>query len=183
MTRNKAIDALQYSFTNGEQILIDANIWLYLFPPPANPVRREKSLYSFVLKNMLSAKVRPKLDAYILSEYINTYLRIEFRASAFAQSSFKTFRQSSDGLAAISTAVAEARTILQFSDVVDTELSNATAGVSLTETLKGGLDFNDAVLTNSCSVKGWTLLTNDADMVDGGINVLTCNKRLLSACP
>jgi hypothetical protein len=183
MTRNKAVDALQYSFTDGDQVLVDANVWLYLFPPPANPVRQEKSLYSSVLKNMLSAKVRPKLDAYILSEYINAYLRIEFKASTFAQNAFKTFRQSSDGIAAVSTAVAEARTILQFSEVVDTELSNATAAVSLTEILKGGLDFNDAVLTNSCSIKSWTLLTNDADMVDGGINVLTCNKRLLSACP
>ncbi len=34
---NKAYDLSSYSFSRGEQILVDTNIWLYLFPAPGNP--------------------------------------------------------------------------------------------------------------------------------------------------
>ena len=34
---NKAYDLASYSFASGEQILVDTNIWLYLFPAPGNP--------------------------------------------------------------------------------------------------------------------------------------------------
>ncbi|ARN56348.1 hypothetical protein STSP1_00728 [Sedimentisphaera salicampi] len=30
-----------YSFSNGEEILIDANIWLYLYPAPAGLNKRK----------------------------------------------------------------------------------------------------------------------------------------------
>jgi hypothetical protein len=34
--KNKAHDLRTYRFTPGEKILIDANVWLYLYPPPMN---------------------------------------------------------------------------------------------------------------------------------------------------
>lgn len=34
---NKAYNLASYSFTTGEEILLDANIWHYLFPAPGNP--------------------------------------------------------------------------------------------------------------------------------------------------
>ena len=35
--KNKAHNATAYQFQEGEEILVDANVWLYLFPPPAQP--------------------------------------------------------------------------------------------------------------------------------------------------
>jgi len=37
MTKNMVNNLSFYSFKCDEPILIDANIWLYLFPPPSNP--------------------------------------------------------------------------------------------------------------------------------------------------
>lgn len=51
------------------------------------------------------------------------------------------------------------------------------------ETQAGSLDFNDGVLVEVCRIRGWKLLTNDADMQLGGIEVLTTNPKLLAACP
>ena len=39
MKKNKAHDLATYSFTCGESFLLDANVWLYLYPPPSNKGR------------------------------------------------------------------------------------------------------------------------------------------------
>jgi hypothetical protein len=39
------------------------------------------------------------------------------------------------------------------------------------------------MLVETCRLRGWKLLTNDADMTLGGIELLTSNPKLLAACP
>jgi hypothetical protein len=34
--KNKAHDLKTYRFSPGEEVLVDANVWLYLYPPPMN---------------------------------------------------------------------------------------------------------------------------------------------------
>ncbi len=80
-------------------------------------------------------------------------------------------------------AVAEAKQILKLAASEDTLLSQVNVTDILTETEAGTLDFNDGILVEMCRLRGWKLLTNDADMQLGGIEVLTTNRKLLSACP
>ena len=35
MKKNKAYDLAAYPFSRGETFLLDANVWLYLYPPPS----------------------------------------------------------------------------------------------------------------------------------------------------
>ncbi len=78
---NKAYDLASYSFASGEQILVDTNIWLYLFPAPGNPQQSFARQYSTAFSRLVSAQAQPVLDPMVLSEYLNRYCRIEWAAN------------------------------------------------------------------------------------------------------
>lgn len=93
---NKAYDLAYYSFTFGEYILVDTNIWLYLFPAPGNPHQSFARRYSTAFSRLVGAQAQPVLDPMVLSEYLNRYCRIEWEGNFKSQyQTFKLFRCSS----------------------------------------------------------------------------------------
>jgi len=184
MKRNKAHHATSYSFQAGERILVDANVWLFVQPPAAQPPPYFSKSYSAALKNLLAAGAQPVIEALVLSEYLNRYLRLEYDAVwRRGYPKFKDFRKSGDFGPLAQAAVADARQILKLALPQDTLLSHANIPAVLGETETGTLDFNDGVLVETCRLRGWKLLTNDGDMTIGGIEVLTTYPPLLRACP
>lgn len=182
-TKNKAQDATRYEFQAGEQILVDTNIWLYLYPPPAQPVSQWVAAYSRAFSRLLGANAIPVVDAMILSEYLNRYVRIEYDASwRSCYPTFKGFRQSVDAAAVLGSAVAEVSQILKISSRCDTLFANIDLLPALSAFQAGSIDFNDGLLIQNCRVNYWKLLTNDGDMKVGGIDVLTANNALLRNC-
>lgn len=184
MTKNKAHDATSYAFQQGEKILLDANVWLFLQPPSAQPPPNYATKYSKALKQLLAAKAQPVVESLVLSEYLNRYLRLEFDVlwrSKYPK--YKDFRRSPDFQAVARSAIAEVRHILKLATAEDTALSQMDLASVLIETEIGSLDFNDGVLAETCRLQGWKLLTDDFDMKLGGIEVLTSNPKLLAACP
>lgn len=183
-TKNRALDAATYAFSAGEQILIDANVWLYLFPPAAQPAGSWAASYSKAFSRLLKAKAVPMVDALVLSEFLNRYVRIEYDASWKSKyPKYKDFRQSSDSAQVLSAAVAEINLILQAATSCDSLLVAVNIQDVLGAVQTGAIDFNDGLLIESCRINGWKLLTNDADIRIGGIEVLTAHKGLLASCP
>jgi len=181
--KNKAFNAKNYAFKPDERILIDANIWLYLQPPAAQPTPAWAAEYSKVFSNLLRARAVPIIDALILSEYINRYLRLEYKARwSAAYPKFKDFRRSTQGRDVAKNAVADVRTILQGAHPHDTQLQHIDLADILRQTASGLIDFNDGVLIENCRAQGWKLLTHDADMTTGGIDILTNSHKLLRQC-
>lgn len=184
MTRNKAHNSVKYVFKEGEPILVDANVWLYLQPPASQPVPHFARHYSAAMKNLITAKAKAIIDCLVLSEYINRYVRIEYDAVyRGTYPKYKDFRTSPDFALVAKSAVAEAKHILSLAAAEDTSLSQVNVMDILNETEAGTLDFNDGMLVEMCRLRGWKVLTNDADMQLGGIEVLTTNPKLLAACP
>lgn len=182
-TKNKAFNAKLYAFTQGEPILVDANVWLYLYPPGAQPAPTWAKSYSGAFARMLQAKAKPIVDALILSEYLNRYVRLEY--DAFWKPTYpkyKDFRQSADGTGVLQQAVAELGQILKVATPHDTQLAGMDLPALLAAVQSGAIDFNDGLLIQSCRQNGWKLLTHDKDMSQGGIEVLTANGKLLQAC-
>jgi predicted nucleic acid-binding protein len=183
-TKNRAHDAAAYAYQTGERILIDANVWLYLLPPASQPAPRWAAVYSSTFSRLLQAKAQPVVDALVLSEYLNRYVRIEYDAAwKAAYPRFKDFRQSRDGTHVLQSAVAEVTQILKNSLSRDTGLEKVDMPAVLGAVQSGILDFNDGLLIQNCRLNGWKLLTHDGDMTLGGIDLVTTNKKLLSACP
>ena len=184
MTRNKALDASTYAFHYGERVLVDANVWIYLQPPISKPAPRYAWRYSAAMKSLLVAGATPVIEALILSEYLNRYLRLEHEACWLGlYPRFKDFRSSTDFASAALAAVGDARNILKLASPEHTPLPDIDLPTILVETEAGTLDFNDGVLVETCRLRRWKLLTNDFDMSIGGIDILTTNPRLLAACP
>lgn len=184
MKKNKAYHSSDYTYQNGEQILIDANIWLYLQPPASKPQSKFSASYSTALKKLLEAQAEPIIETLILSEYINRYFRMEYDAIWRKEyERFKDFRLSKDFLSIARSAVAEVRHILTLASIEDTTLITMNLEHILDGTLSGTYDFNDGVLIELCRLNGWKFLTNDGDMTSGGIDVLTANRKLLKSCP
>lgn len=181
--KNKAFDAAAYTFRQDEHILIDANIWLYLQPPTTQPTPGWAVVYSQVYANLLKAKAVPVIDALIMSEYLNRYLRIEYNARwKDIYPKFKHFRGTNEGLRVAKSAVDDMQIILREAGPRDTKLQNMSL-VDVFHGIESGiLDFNDGILIENCVSQQWTLLTHDADMITGGIHLLTTNQKLLRSC-
>ena len=113
--KNKAYDLSSYSFSSDEQILVDTNVWLYLFPAPGNPPYNFAQQYSTAFANLVSAQAQPVIDPMVLSEYLNRYIRIEWEGNYRSlYPKFKGFRKSQDFSAVVSTAETFAKRILSF---------------------------------------------------------------------
>ena len=182
--KNKAHNATAYQFQKGEEILVDANVWLYLFPPPAQPASTWATKYTTAFSVMLKCNAVPIVDTLILSEYCNRYIRIEYEASwAETYRRYKDFRTSADAQAVLGSVVSEMERILQSSRPEDTALTTINLSDLLQGVASGKTDFNDGVLLENCRLNNWKLFTNDGDMTIGGIDILTTNQRLLRNCP
>ncbi len=181
---NKAYDLTTYTFSTKEPMLLDTNVWLFLFPAPSNTPRGYVMKYSAAFKRMHAAGVYLPMDALILSEYLNRYCRIEWRAIyKNSHTEFKAFRQSSD-FGPVGQADAEyARYILHLCTRHDHPFSTSDVDRALSDFECAVCDFNDSLIIESCRRNGWKFVTDDADCTSGGIEVLTSNPRLLSACP
>lgn len=182
--RNKAHDLSTYSFSPNEGILVDANIWLYMFPAPANPTYPHAHLYSSGFHRMLGAGAQPYLDPMVLGEYLNRYCRIEFDAGfRSAYRNFKSFRKSTDYMPVGQAATTFAAKIVSFCQVHAIPANQLDLQSALSDFQTGATDFTDSILVDVCKKEGLKLMTNDSDFTNGGIEVLTTHPRLLSACP
>jgi predicted nucleic acid-binding protein len=189
--KNKAFDAQRHSFTAGDQILPDANIWVYLFGPASAKVGSAVGAYSSVLNNVLNAKSRLFLDALVMSEFINRYARLEYerldppdrvtRKRVFPN--FKLFRDSPAFVPVAKDIAQQASVIISLCQSVDHHFAQWNVATLLADYATGGFDFNDQLLVETCRKYSLALLTNDTDFTEGGITVFTAHWRLLAACP
>ena len=180
---NKAHDLASYSFSPREQILVDTNIWLYLFPAPGNPQQSSARRYSTAFSRLVGAQAQPVLDPMVLSEYLNRYCRIEWEGNFKSQyQSFKQFRLSVDFQSVATSAHIFASKILSFCQIHSIPADELDFYQALTDFKSGQVDFNDALLIDVCKKQNMKLMTNDTDFQHGGIEILTMNPRLLKAC-
>lgn len=181
--KNRAHDLAHYTFRGNESVLIDANVWLHLYPAPSDGRRPNVREYSQGLKAMLAAGVELMMDPIVLGEYLRAYCGIEWRALHRGKyPRFKRFRRSADFGAVGSQAAAFARAMLTQCTRRDHPFSKTAVDDVLTEFEKGESDFNDGALVETCRIHGWRLVTHDGDMTVGGIEVLTANRKLVAAC-
>lgn len=181
--RNKAYNLNSYNFAKEDVLLLDANIWLYLFPAPSNSANFFVKNYSAAFKDIKIAKATVVINSLVLSEYLNRYCRIEWEAlHKTTYSNFKKFRQSPDYHLVGQQAASYAKIILKFCARKDDGFSVVDIGQVMSDFETGIVDFNDGLIADSCLRNGWKLVTHDGDFTDGGIEVLTTNSKLLRAC-
>ena len=173
-------NAKSYNISRNDALLIDANIWIYLYGPqaPKDPKSRD---YSNVLAKILKAKCSIFLDVLILSEFINRYSRSKcwLEKGSSDPTTFKRYRQSSD-FKPVAKEIADAvRRILKHCECIESDITSIDMSTLLTDYESKCPDFNDQVLAELCKSRSLKFVTHDGDFKDYDITVLTTNRRML----
>ena len=192
--KNKAYYVSRYTFTAGELVLPDANIWLFLYSPAsmALPAWRQTQIapYSVAWNDLHSNDAKACLDPLVMCEVVNRLLdeewaRIDPRdlRGNRRYSNRKRFRKSVDYAGAAAAVEATARLILADAQSLDHPFTRWDLNAMLTEFGSSSTDWNDQMIVENCRLHGCKLLTDDADHTEGGIDVITANRNLVAACP
>ena len=174
----KAMEVRHHNFTSKDKLFLDANMWLYLFSP-REPRDRWKQIYSEVFERILKANSRIYVDVLVLSEFINAYARMKWRAAAPHIRSFKDFRSSGGFKPVAEDIAAGVKEIVSHCSRIESSFTTLPINDLLTDYISGDFDFNDQVITEICKNNGFTLITNDSDFKTQEIPVLTANSNLL----
>ena len=170
-----------YSFVQTDELLIDANIWLYIHGPQVPKDQRSRN-YSNALTNIFNVKCSIFIDVLILSEFINRYSRLKcFQEKGTADSNtFKVYRQSSDYKLVAKDFTDAARRIFKHSKCVESEFTSIDIDDLLKDYESNCPDFNDQILVKLCKSRSLKLVTHDSDFRNYDITILTANRNMLN---
>jgi predicted nucleic acid-binding protein len=178
MTR-KAFALTSYNFKPEDELLLDANIWLFVYGPqkPGNP---RVAIYSKAFSNILTAQSRIYIDVLIVSEFINTYAKLRWHVIGKPNQNFKKFRKSNDFNPIAQDIAADVKRVMKHCSQVESGFEALDINGVIAEYAAGDSDFNDQVIATLCQKKGLKLVTDDGDFRGLEIPVVTANKRLLA---
>jgi len=171
-------DINSYDFAKTDALLIDANIWLYLYCPQAQR-RNISQNYSNALAKILKAECSVLLDVLILSEFINRYSRLKFNLQKRSPD-FKSYRQSSAFKSVAKEITDAVRRILKHCKCIESDIASIDMNALLADYESKCPDFNDQILVELCKSRSLKFVTHDGDFKDYDITVLTANRRMLS---
>ena len=139
--------------------------------------------YSAVYRNLIAAKSKLFLDVLILSEFINSCARLQWKITAPSVADFKQFRDS-PAFPPIALAIAaDAKRILRDTTPLDHHFTEWKLADLLDDYGTGNFDCNDQLIVEACRKHSLAVLTHDKDFTEGGINVFTTRRELLASCP
>jgi|GEM_PF-827030 len=162
-------------------LFFDTNVLMYIFFPELSVFPWSRG-YSSFLKQVMTRQFKLALDITVLSEIINTIMRIDY--SQFKESgsapdnfSFKNYRASSQGkqnLSHIHSVIL--RQILPFFEVLDIQFSKSDIHKLL---VTDSIDFNDKIIASLCRKHDCILVTNDRDFNSVDIDIVSSNPKLM----
>jgi predicted nucleic acid-binding protein len=179
MTR-KNFSVKDHIFNSKDQLFLDANVWLFLYGPQ-KPDDPKVNIYSEAFSKILLAKSTIYIDVLVISEFINTYARIEFKMFNKKYTDFKKFRDSLDFKPIAKKISPLVNRILSQSVRIDDGFSKIKMIELLNQYSEGKSDFNDQIIIEVCKKEGLTLITHDGDFHGQGIPLITANKNLLKS--
>lgn len=178
---HSAEEIIRYNFRPSDELLLDANVWLFLYGPQTQ--NKRSHIYSQAFAKILNAKSRIYIDVLIVSEFINRYARLKLKLweiQTGSTTNFKAFRKSADFKPIAQDISADLKRVLKQCTRVDSGFESLAIDSLIDEYAVGNSDFNDQILTVLCKSSGLKLVTDDGDFKDRGIPVITANKKLLA---
>ena len=169
-------DIRSYAFDPSASYFVDTNVWLHAFSrlPPGGWRGR---VYVDGVRRLRASGAKTFVDAIVMSEFANAWARLAFRRAGEAD--FKMFRRSG-AFKVVARDIAESlREILRFAMPVGTAFANIDVASLVAVFETGEHDFNDLLIVETCRSKSFMLVTDDGDMKDSDVPIVTGNQSLL----
>ncbi|MFB2974510.1 type II toxin-antitoxin system VapC family toxin [Aerosakkonema sp. BLCC-F183] len=183
MTNNQIYNINDYSFSQMDAVLFDANIWLYIYGRQGERYPRIKATYTLALRRIRSVKGRILVDGFVLAEFINAYARFFYNIlpEVNKPAEFKIYRNSAEFKPFAQEIARQSRKILEKCERVDSGFETADWREILRKYAAGESDFNDQILAELCKAKNLKLVTHDADFKGDNLTIITANPKLLNS--
>ncbi|WP_270599525.1 type II toxin-antitoxin system VapC family toxin [Clostridium baratii] len=176
---SKKIDLDSFIPKKDDKIFIDTNIWLYLFCPIGDYKKDIVNRYNDIFLKILKSKCAIYVTSLTLSEFFNTYSRIEFeyKKKQTGQKNLKykrEFRNTTDFNVMVEEIIEIINNkILKYSTRINDEFNRIDLNNILIS--DDSFDFNDKYFAELCEANNIKVLTNDKDFlkISNKIEVIT----------
>jgi len=172
-------DISSHSFSKSDKLFLDTNIWLSIYGPMTFTQKRA-STYSKAILDIRKFGCAVFIDILVVSEFINSYARWEYKQSLTKYKTFKDFRKSSSFTGIAKDISNNVKRIINQCKRCGYDFVKEDIEKLLTEFGYGDFDYNDQIFTEICKSNGLILVTDDGDFKGLGLNILTANNRLLN---
>jgi hypothetical protein len=183
---SKIIDARTVSIENS-RILFDANVWMFINRFGAYSMPDRANSYSAAYKALLQKNNKIVLNNYVLGEFFNRCAKLEYelRKTEFEAENvpiprFKLYRRSSEFESVLESIRDTCLNMLDDCEYVSVDGHHYDIKSVLNECCDQCADFTDRVLIDFCTKEKLFIMTDDADFVNCGLDVITANKKMHS---
>jgi len=173
-------NAKKHKYSPEDRLFLDANIWLHVFGPQGSSQDQRSKSYSIALKRALNANSNIYIDVLVMSEYLNRSLRYHFDEAGLPGGNFKKYRDTHEYEAAVRAVTSQAKQFLRHCKLVESDFTQCDPMQMMTDFAQTPSDFNDEIIIKLCCRHGFTLMTDDGDFINSGLNILSCNSAYLS---
>ncbi len=171
-----------YKATFTDKFFIDNNVWMFLFCPIGNYEKKKQEQYSSFVEVLINKQSTIFINALVLSEFCNAYLRADFTfwSKEPINSGKINYKKDFVGTDHFKKTVEEIKVsinkILSFS----IKASDDFNAINLTNVFDnfGISDFNDSYYVELGRMKNYKIITDDADLFVNnklGIEIITAN--------
>lgn len=158
-------------------LLFDTNVWLLVQGPQLDFTQRRSALYSKLYDAAIKAGTTIYLPSLVASEFVHVCISLNARAAGWEKGNGKVHAQP-DYKDWIRDAVDDLNAIASDCTKIGDGFDQADIAPLCDVALHAKLEFNDAVLADMCLRNGLTLVTDDADLFDQPIGIISANRRL-----
>lgn len=172
MAKVERIDS--YEVKSGESYFFDNNVWMLLFSPIVNSKPQSQRKYAKLLREIRSRGGMIFVSSLILSEYVNSNLRLSFKLwekstgniGADYKRDYRPTQEYRDEVAAVESQVDE---ILKITERKPDDFNSIHIDGVLKNMVNS--DFNDEYYIRLCELNNLKLVTDDTDILSTPRNV------------
>lgn len=178
-------DARTWQPTQNHHVYLDANAWIYAFNPFDGQKPELVEKYSELLKQLISHNCKIYYDSLVISEVVNTCLRISYELYLDENTldrknyKFKMYRETDDFRDVIETMGAYLKFLYRIANPLYRTQNLCNYDTIINKFVSSPSDINDIIISHTCNNLGILIITQDADMAVTGADILTFNRRLL----
>jgi predicted nucleic acid-binding protein len=180
---NRVLDVGAYEPVSGDKLFFDTNVWLYLYCPIGNYRKKKIARYDSFLKKAIQAKATICVSSLVLSEFCNTYARLEFNILKRRTKESLDFKRDFKRTPAYKKVMTEIRhvvtnQILKIASPVDDKFDAIDRDKLMG--LIAEADFNDAYYCLLSRAENMMVVTDDGDFATLDADLITGNQKLLT---